>query len=223
MKRYHSQSLIIKQENTILLSILFVVVVAVTVTRIVVIVIVIVIVIMPTYQSKRSVVIDKPIDEVWKLFWDGKDPKKAFGELIAEILSAVKESKVMTEGGDVTVDGVCGRELLMMDGSRFKEMLIKVDNEEHILRYVLSGLPFGDLIGTWYLSTTTDDAGKTELTVEDVVELPFWPPKFLLYPILAMIFPGAADGMLSDYKHYAETGDPSPAKVEAMKKAEGTE
>mmetsp|Transcript_46475 Transcript_46475/g.113190 ORF Transcript_46475/g.113190 Transcript_46475/m.113190 type:complete len:179 (-) Transcript_46475:185-721(-) len=175
---------------------------------------------MPTYQIKRSVIIDKPIDEVWKLFWDGKDPGKAFGEMIAKILSNVKESKVLKEGGDVTVDGICGRELLMMDGSTFKEMLMKVDNENHILRYVLSGLPFGDIVGTWYLSKAPDDADKTELAVEDVVELPFWPPKFLLYPILAMIFPGAADGMLSDYKHYAETGEPSPAKLEAMKKAD---
>lgn len=172
---------------------------------------------------KRSIIIDKPVDDVWKFLWDDFDSlHKSFAN--------VKECKLLKEGDEggvvegvdaVVVNGICGREILLADGQTVKEMLIKVDKENGILSYNLIGMPMGlPLIGTWYVSKSGDGDDKAQLEVEDKINLSYWPPTFLMYPLLKIMLPGVADAMLSDCKHYVETGEPSPAKVEAMKKAE---
>ena len=171
---------------------------------------------------KKSVTIDKPAEDVWKFLWDD------FGDL-HKSFSNVKECKLLKEEGTgdktdgsneaaVVVDGISGRELAMMDGSVFTERLISVDKKEHILSYNLIGMPLGvPLVGTWRVSPSKEDNTKTELEVEDVVELSYWPPSFIAYPIFSLLMPAAAEGMLEDSKHYIETGEPSPAKAESLK------
>ena len=168
-------------------------------------------------EVKRSIVIEKPVEVVWKLLWDGS--AETFGEGVAKILSNVKATnKVLTDGPN-QVDGISGRELAMVDGSIFIEMLETVDKENHILSYSISGIPFGVVpVGTWRISSVKDDANKAELSVTDEATLSYWPPQFLAYPVFSFMLPGVFDAMLSDIKHFAETGEPSPAKVEAMKK-----
>ena len=164
---------------------------------------------------------EKP-EEVWRVLWDGTSSN--FGDGIAKILSNVKAcNEVIADGGEVKVDGIYGRELAMMDGSTFTEMLVKVDKENHILSYSISGLPFGIVpVGTWIVSKVDGDDTKSNLELVDNAELSYWPPRFLAYPILALMIPGVFDAMLADVKHYAETGEPSPAKVEAQKKVSET-
>ena len=169
------------------------------------------------FEAKRTIVIDKPVDDVWNILWDGSS--STFGDGIAKILSNVKATnKVITEGA-VQVDGICGRELAMMDGSVYTEILEKVDKEKHILSYSISGAPLGAVpVGTWAVSKVEGDASKAELTLSCSTPLSYWPPQFLGYPIFALMIPGVYDAMLDDIKHYAETGEPSPAKKASMKK-----
>ena len=161
--------------------------------------------------------IDKPVDDVWKLLWNGS--ADTFGEGIAKILSNVKATNKVLTDGPIQVNGISGRELAMVDGSIYTEMLQKVDEETRILSYTISGIPFGIVpTGTWIVSDVEGDAGKAELSVTDQATLSYWPPQFLAYPIFSLMLPGVFDAMLADIKHYAETGNPSPVKVEAMKK-----
>ena len=169
---------------------------------------------------KRTIVIDKYVDDVWKFLWDDF-------EFLDKSFANVKGCKLLKEGDEgavvegidsIIVDGICGRELILADGQTAKEVLIKVDKESGTLSYNLIGMPMGlPLIGTWYVSKYGEDGEKTQLEVEDKITLSYWPPTFLMYPLLKMVLPGVADAMLSDAKHYVETGEPSPAKLEAMK------
>ena len=168
-------------------------------------------------EVKRSIVIEKPADVVWKLLWDGS--AETFGDGVEKMLSNVKATnKVLTDGPN-QVDGISGRELAMMDGSIFTEMLETVDEENRVLSYSISGIPFGIVpTGTWRVGNVKDDANKAELSVTDEATLSYWPPQFLAYPVFSLMIPGVFDAMLSDIKHFAETGKASPAKVDAMKK-----
>ena len=170
-------------------------------------------------EVKRSIVIEKPVDVVWKLLWDGS--AETFGEGIEKMLSNVKATnKVLTDGPN-QVDGISGRELAMMDGSIFTEILETVDEKNRVLSYSISGIPFAIVpIGTWRVSNVKDDANKAELSVTDEAALSYWPPQFLAYPVFSLMIPGVFDAMLSDIKHFAETGKPSPAKMEAIKKVD---
>uniref|UniRef100_A0A7S0ARK6 SRPBCC family protein n=1 Tax=Minutocellus polymorphus TaxID=265543 RepID=A0A7S0ARK6_9STRA len=169
------------------------------------------------FEVKRSIVIEKPVEDVWNLLWDGS--ADTFGEGIAKILSNVKATNKVLTDGQFQVNGISGRELSMVDGSFYTEMLRRVDEENRILSYDISGIPFGIVpTGTWTVSNAKDDANKTELSVTDVATLSYWPPQFLAYPVFTLMLPGVFDAMLADIKHYAETGEPSPAKVEAINK-----
>jgi len=171
-------------------------------------------------EVKRSIIIDKPADVVWKVLWD------EFGHADKVLSNVASVNRVFTgddgDGDAVTVDGISGRELSMVDGSTFTEMLVAVDKTEHVLSYSISGMPFGLVpVGTWTITTVSGDDGtnKSELTLVDKASLSYWPPRFVLYPVLRSMIPGVFDAMLEDVKHYAETDTPSPAKVEATKKA----
>lgn len=177
-------------------------------------------------EVKRSIVIDKPVDSVWKSLWD---EFAHADEVLSNVMSVNKvftgEDAVGGGGSDgevVTAEGISGRELSMVDGSTYTEMLVKVDNTSHTLSYSISGLPFGIIpVATWTVASASggDAKNKSELILVDKMSLSYWPPRFVLYPVLQSQIPGAFDAMLADVKHYAETGKPSPAKVEATKKA----
>ena len=148
----------------------------------------------------------------------------------------VKEGEEQ-EGGDnnkikddvITMDGIYGRDLIMDDGSKFQERLIEVNKETKVLSYHFIGMPLDiPLVGTWRVREVSAAAGeegenndkkkKAELEVEDTINLNYWPPTFLMYPIFSFMIPKTADGMLNDCKHYIETGKPSPSKEEALEK-----
>lgn len=173
------------------------------------------------FEVKRSIVIDKPVEDVWKILWD--ESTNAF-EGVWNILSNVKACNEAFSEGDVTVDGISGRELAMMDGSTYTEMLEKVDKENHILSYSIAGAPFGlTPVATWTVSkSSSGDDTKSEVVLVEKATLSYWPPQFLAYPVFSLQLPGVFDAMLSDVKHFAETGVASPAKVEAAKKTPET-
>ena len=101
---------------------------------------------------------------------------------VEKMLSNVKATnKVLTDGPN-QVDGISGRELAMVDGIIFTEMLETVDEENRVLSYSISGIPFGIVpIGTWRVSNVKDDANKAELSVTDEATLrSFWCTQYFL-------------------------------------------
>lgn len=168
---------------------------------------------------KKSITVDKPVEDVWKSCWEG------FGD-IHKSASAVKECTLLKDEGaadaTITVDGICGRKLLMSDGATFHEWLIKVDKKEHVISYNAMGFPLGiPVVSTWGVSKSAEDESKAELELEFHLGLKYLPPTFLLYPPLSFALAGMNKTMLADVKHYIETGSPSSAKEEALKKAAG--
>ena len=177
-------------------------------------------------EFNKKIRIDAPVETVWRILWDDFDK-------VDKVLSNVKSCAPLPPGvtGDVTVDGVTGREIDMYDGSTLTELLVRVDKTDRVLSYTISGLPFGvKFVGTWTVSKLSgsgngddDDAeNKSELILVDTAALSYWPPQFVLYPLLRLQLSAMLDAMLVDVKHYAETGEPSPGKVEAEKKAART-
>lgn len=119
-------------------------------------------------------------------------------------------------------DDIVGRELAMMNGSTVTEKLFSVDKEKYRLPYdvVYADEGMKAMMGPWKCTWVVEPISDSQCTMVryDETKLSYWPPYFLMSWPLKIMFKPIVLGMMNDVKYFAVTGEPIPAKVEALKK-----
>ena len=145
-------------------------------------------------KAKR--VINKPIDEVWKFIveefpnsheWAAGTPSCRKGNASEDF------------------DRVCDTE-----SGRLMDKITKIDDENHILQFSVTGLPFfvRSVVSTWELNKISDT--QSEITMGPRIEVMPVIGTIMQIPMkmsLQKLYPE----LLNDLAIYIETGKPSPA------------
>ena len=146
-------------------------------------------------KAKRK--INKPIDEVWKF-------------VIEDFPNAHKWATGTTScrKGDASedFDRICDTET-----GTLKDKITKIDDENHILEFSVTGLPFfvRSVVSTWKLNKISDT--QTEIIVGPRIEVMPVIGTIMQFPMksaLKKLYPE----LLDDLAIYVETGKASPRK-----------
>ncbi len=156
-------------------------------------------------EIKAKRVINKPIDEVWKV-------------VIEEFSDSHKWATGTTRcrKGDASedFDRVCDTET-----GRLKDKITTIDNENHLLQFSVTGLPFfvRSVVSTWQLHKISDT--QTEIVLGPRIDVMPVIGTLMQIPMkmsLEKLYPG----LLDDLAIYVETGQASPRKQQEL--ASGT-
>lgn len=145
--------------------------------------------------------INKPIEEVWRFVVDEftSNHEWAFG---------TSSCRAGTEDEDF--DRICHTE-----SGTLKDTITKVDDDNHVLEFSVTGLPFfvRSVVATWSLASISDS--ETDITIGprietmpligNLMEVPMKKALNKLYPEL-----------LNDMAIFVETGQPSPRKQQEL-------
>ena len=148
-------------------------------------------------EIKEKRVINKPIDELWKFVveefpnsheWAAGTPTCRRGEAFEDF------------------DRVCDTE-----SGRLMDKITKIDDENHILQFSVSGLPFfvRSVVATWQLNKISDT--QTEFVMGPRIEVMPIIGTIMQIPMksaLTKLYPE----LLDDLAIFVETGKPSPRK-----------
>ena len=152
-------------------------------------------------KAKR--VINKPIDEVWKFIieefhnsheWAAGTPSCRKGDASEDF------------------DRVCDTE-----SGRLMDTITKIDDENHLLQFSVTGLPFfvRSVVSTWKLNTISNT--QTEIILGPRIEVIPVIGSVLQIPMkmaLKKLYPG----LLNDLVIFVETGKPSPRKQKELER-----
>lgn len=145
--------------------------------------------------------IDKPIEEVWRFVVDEftNNHEWAFGTSSCRAGTAAED-----------FDRICHTE-----SGTLKDTITKVDDDNHVLEFSVTGLPFfvQSVVATWSLESVSET--ETDITIGprietmpligNLMEIPMKKALNKLYPEL-----------LNDMAIFVETGQPSPRKQQEL-------
>mmetsp|Transcript_19747 Transcript_19747/g.49130 ORF Transcript_19747/g.49130 Transcript_19747/m.49130 type:complete len:166 (-) Transcript_19747:77-574(-) len=157
----------------------------------------------------KTVTIEKPIADVWKLL------SEDFGK-VSEWTLAVVESEALTDGEVKGANGMTGRKISTPEGVTLIENYVEYSEENHSYTYTVTGLPsfITSATNSWTLESLSDT--ETKLTARILGTVNTF-PGMLLYPLLQYILmPKLQHMSTKDAKEFLEAGHPSDAKVKQM-------
>lgn len=152
--------------------------------------------------------VKQPIHQVWDLLGNqyGEADKWASGLFHSE---AIGEPKIQ--------GAVCNNRTCEISSGTIKEEVRKFDAKNHILSYeVIEGFPFfvDQAINTWTLQAQ----GKNTLVNMHLVMTTKGFIGKLMQPMLKLQMNSLLQHAIEDFKHYSETGKPSPRKAKELAK-----
>ncbi len=162
----------------------------------------------------KNTVINKPIDEVWKIL--ATDFDKA-GEWMTGVKQSYESQGHSCEGSPMH-GRVC--ELSTKEkGPKADEKITLFDEENHKLGFqvVPKNINIPVIKNNAIVSLSKTGNNSTSVLYENDVELTT-KGKFL-YPLLKLGLGKSFTQILDDLKHFSETGKPSPKKQAELKKA----
>ncbi|MBV7340088.1 SRPBCC family protein [Chloroflexi bacterium TSY] len=161
-------------------------------------------------KATRSIVIDAPLDRVWKTAAHDFDKIAAWASLVNT--SEAAQDAVAPDGAEIA-----GRVCTTSFGQIY-EKIETYDERRHSFTYVIEGMPsfMKRVANTWTLERLSDS--QTRLTMSMEAELSFF-PGMLMRPLMGPQSRKALDLNLEEIKHYIETGKPHPRKVKQIAKA----
>jgi len=146
-------------------------------------------------KIKRT--INKPINEVWKFIIE---------DFTNSHLWAKGTTKCRKGNKSEDFDRICYTE-----SGKLMDKIIKVDDENHIIQFSVTGLPFfvNSVVATWKATKISDT--KTEVIIGPRIEVMPVIGTIMQIPMkmaLNKLYPA----LLNDLAVYIETGKPSPRK-----------
>lgn len=158
---------------------------------------------------RHQIIIDQPIEKVWEVLGD------QYGQ-------AYKWARGLShsEGtGQPQLSGAsCSNRTCQTTQGTIKEVITKFDTQNYVLQYaVIEGFPFfvDEGVNTWKL---TKKGNKTQVDMHLVVTTK-GVMGAVMRPMMKMQMNKLTSGVLGDFKHYVETGKPSPEKAKELQKA----
>lgn len=159
-------------------------------------------------EFKKEIIIDKSIEQVWDVLGN------QFGEAY-KWAGGLKHSEAF---GAPKIDGaVCNNRACDTTTGSIKEVIRKFDPAKNELEYeVIEGFPFfvNTAINNWKL---TSKGKQTKVNMHLVIQTKGIVGS-IMSPMMKMQMTKLTAGILEDFKHYVETGKPSPSKAKEMKK-----
>ncbi|MEO1438255.1 MAG: SRPBCC family protein [Bacteroidota bacterium] len=157
---------------------------------------------------RKSTTVDQPINQVWDLLGNqyGEAYKWASG-----LYHSIPVGKPKIEGA------ICNNRTCELPSGMIKEEVRKFDAKNHILSYeVIEGFPFfvDQAINTWTLQA---QGNKTRVDMHLVMTTKGFVGK-LMQPMLKLQMGNLLQNAIDDFKHYSETGKPSPRKAKEIAK-----
>ena len=159
-------------------------------------------------EIRTSFTVNKPADQVWDVL--GND----FGGA-AKWATGLYHSEEY--GAPQLAGASCNNRACDTDFGKIKEVVRVFDAKNYHLAYsVIEGFPGFVKSGTnnWRLTPQGD---KTKVDIHFVGELQ-GVMGFIMKPMMKMKLGGALKQAGQDFKHYVETGQPSPAKAKELAK-----
>ncbi len=160
----------------------------------------------------RSIVIDAPLDKVWKTAAHDFDKIAAWASLVSA--SDAAEGSAPVDGPDMA-----GRVCTTSFGKSY-EMFEAYDEERHTFTYAGRAEKQPGFIKRGANTWTVDAVSKTQsrLTMSADIELNLFPGVLMRLP-LAFQMRRVLDWNLEEIKHYIETGKPHPRKLKQRQAA----
>jgi len=157
----------------------------------------------------RRIIINAPIEDVWHTSAIEFDK-------IGQWSSGVDGSSALQEQASVDGADMSGRVCLTNFGQTY-ETFIDYSEEEHRFTYQVEAdaMPFfvREAFNTWKLTVVSDN--QTELSMSADLHLNMFPGVLMHLP-MTLQGQRALQNNLEELKHYIETGQPHPRKLEAM-------
>ena len=152
---------------------------------------------------KKEILVDKPVEEVWDVLGN------QFGDAYLWATGLYHSSGY----GDPELTGAtCSNRACNTNQGHIDEVLRKFDPQNHTLQYeVIKGFPFfvKSGINTWSLHKTMSE---TKVSIDFTLETKGLVGA-IMNPMMKMQMNKIIENVLNDFKHYVETGTPSPSKA----------
>lgn len=157
---------------------------------------------------QKEIIVNKNVAEAWHLL----GPR--FGD-IYQWASTINHTEIKGEGenGAPCTERGCDTSM-----GGIKEKLLEYSSDQHLVKFdIYSGLPAmaKNALNTWQVTPVGNNQSK--FTIKSDVKLKGL-IGFMMQPMMKMMMGKMVKGMTEDFKHFVETGQPSEAKVKAIKK-----
>ncbi|MEM8964196.1 MAG: SRPBCC family protein [Acidobacteriota bacterium] len=156
----------------------------------------------------RQITIDAPIDQVWDVLGHRYDQVDRWA-------SSVSHSAPSAVGQPLDGAPVAGR-VCQTELGPFKESIFEYDENKNVLAYRASGskMPFfvKDLRNRWSLNKVDDTRTEVDMAMSAELAFPF---NLIMSLPMKTQFARVLDFAIEELKHYVETGNPHPRKVQA--------
>jgi hypothetical protein len=159
-------------------------------------------------EFKKEIIVNKPINEVWNVL--GNQYTEAY-KWAGGLYHSEGKGAPQLEGAS------CNNRSCHTSFGRLVEEINTFDTQNYVLEYeVKEGFPsfMGKAVNNWSL---TPVGNKTQVNMHLVMET-----KGILgtimQPMMKMQMGNTLKNILGDFKHYVETGEPSPNKAKEMAK-----
>lgn len=164
--------------------------------------------ILSNMEFKREIIIDRPVAKVWDILGN------QFGE-VYKWASGINHSESF--GEPKLKQAHCNNRACELPSGKIKEVILKFDPYNFELEYeVIEGFPsFVDSgINNWKLTNLN---GKTKVNMHLVIKTKGILGS-IMGPIMKMQMNALTKSVLTDLKHYVETGKPSQFKQKELGK-----
>lgn len=165
-------------------------------------------------KIQKSVTIDAPADRVWDIL--GPNYTRA-GDWASSVFISEAKPGTPTVAGAPVAGRTCETAL-----GPFTESIVAYDEARRHIAYSASGAKMPgfvrSLVNAWTVVPAGPDRAKVTMALSADIAQPF---RFMMGWMMRRQFDGVLDEAIDDLKVYAETGEPSPRKVEADRSKKG--
>ena len=160
-------------------------------------------------EVQKEIIVNKPIDDVWEVLGN-------------QYTEAYKWARGLyhSEGfGDPQIEGAtCNNRTCDTSFGTLQEEIKKFDTQNYVLEYeVIKGFPgfIKQGINNWRLTKVSNTKTKVTMLFIGITKGVLG---LIMGPLMGFQLNKNLGDALEDFKHYVETGKPSPGKVKDMQK-----